>query len=392
MKISQEGIDLIKKYEGCKLTAYKAVSTEKYYTIGYGHYGADVKKDQVITQKEADDLLINDLAKFEKYVNDAGLNLKQCQFDALVSFTYNCGAGNLRKLIADRSLDQIADAMLKYNKSGNKELAGLTRRRKEERELFLKEDVDMNIMIGSARIDENGKTLGGKNGDQKQTDIPDNKGEVSLQKFYVHSKGWYVFRAKKPEHAKGIATSMERACNNSNIGYDQSKRLEIIKNKTTTGIPTSCDCSSLVRQCILEATGIDPGNFTTANEPAALEKTGLFEDKKIYKAGAELCTGDILVTRTKGHTAIVTSGTARTEASGMDVCPYELPAITLKYTMQGTEVKWLQWYLNKFGYNLSVDGIFGKKTLTAVKDFQKSHGLVVDGLVGKLTKTELKKI
>ena len=80
------------------------------------------------------------------------------------------------------------------------------------------------------------------------------------------------------------------------------------------------------------------------------------------------------------------------EASETDVCPYELPAITLKYTMQGTEVKWLQWYLNKFGYNLSVDGIFGKKTLTAVKDFQKSHGLVIDGLVGKLTKAELKKI
>jgi peptidoglycan hydrolase-like protein with peptidoglycan-binding domain len=74
----------------------------------------------------------------------------------------------------------------------------------------------------------------------------------------------------------------------------------------------------------------------------------------------------------------------------MGVCPYEYPAITIKYTMQGSEVKWLQWMLNRQGYNLQIDGIFGPKTLETVKDFQKKHDLVVDGLVGKKTKAALK--
>lgn len=75
----------------------------------------------------------------------------------------------------------------------------------------------------------------------------------------------------------------------------------------------------------------------------------------------------------------------------MGACPYEYPAITLKLTMQGNEIKWLQWMLNRHGYGLGIDGIYGPKTLEAVKDFQKKHGLIVDGLVGKMTKSELKK-
>lgn len=74
----------------------------------------------------------------------------------------------------------------------------------------------------------------------------------------------------------------------------------------------------------------------------------------------------------------------------MGACPYEYPAITIKYTMQGSEVKWLQWMLNRHGYNLQIDGIYGPKTLEAVKDFQKNHNLVVDSLVGKKTKAALK--
>ena len=83
-------------------------------------------------------------------------------------------------------------------------------------------------------------------------------------------------------------------------------------------------------------------------------------------------------------------GEASPDPVDMGACPYEYPAITIKYTMQGSEVKWLQWMLNRHGYNLQIDGIFGPKTLEAVKDFQKKHDLVVDGLVGKKTKAALK--
>ena len=138
MLTSKAGIELIKQFEGCRLKAYKAVSTEHFYTIGYGHYGSDVSKDMTITKDEAEAFLRKDLLKFESAVNRLGLNINQNQFDALVSFTYNCGQANLRTLVRNRTLSQIADAMLLYNKSGGKVLAGLTKRRKAERELFLK--------------------------------------------------------------------------------------------------------------------------------------------------------------------------------------------------------------------------------------------------------------
>jgi len=137
MKTGAAGLNLIKTFEGCRLKAYKCVSTEKYHTIGYGHYGADVAANMTITQEQAETYLKSDLAKFEGYVNSTGMQLDQNQFDALVSFTYNCGQGNLKKLIQNRTAAQIADALLLYNKSGGKVLAGLTRRRTAEKELFL---------------------------------------------------------------------------------------------------------------------------------------------------------------------------------------------------------------------------------------------------------------
>ncbi len=138
MNISQEGINLIKRFEGIRLAAYKAVPSEEYYTIGIGHYGPDVSKDMVISEERAEELFKVDVRKFENHVNNLGLDLNQNQFDALVSFTYNCGAGNLRKLVTGRSIPEIADAFLLYNKAGGKVLNGLTKRRIAERELFLK--------------------------------------------------------------------------------------------------------------------------------------------------------------------------------------------------------------------------------------------------------------
>lgn len=142
MKTSEKGINLIKQFEGCRLSAYKCPAGV--WTIGYGHT-AGVSQKQTITQKQADIFLQNDLVKYERYVNETvKMQLQQAQFDALVSFTYNCGVGNLRTLIKNRNLNQIASAMVLYNKGGGKVLPGLTRRRKAEKEMFLSEGVQEN--------------------------------------------------------------------------------------------------------------------------------------------------------------------------------------------------------------------------------------------------------
>ena len=168
----------------------------------------------------------------------------------------------------------------------------------------------MAVYIGSARIDERGKISGGAAGDNKQTATPDYTGEVSQQKFYVSSKGWVVIRPKNVDVALRTAAAMIVACNNKNLGYDQNNRYGVVQYGTASTVKTECDCSSLVRQCVKEATGIDPGNFNTANEKVVLQRTGLF-DVMDYVNGMTLYTGDILVTKTKGHTVIVTSGAAR---------------------------------------------------------------------------------
>lgn len=143
MKISQVGIDLIKSFEGCVLTAYLCPSNV--WTIGYGHT-TGVYQGQTITKEQAEQYLKEDIVKYENYVNNTGLSLNQNQFDALVSFTYNCGNGNLKKLIANRSLSEIAEAILLYNKSRGTVLKGLVRRREAERKLFLTQ-VNTNVQV-----------------------------------------------------------------------------------------------------------------------------------------------------------------------------------------------------------------------------------------------------
>lgn len=137
MTTSSKGVSLIKSFEGCRLNAYKCPAGV--WTIGYGHT-AGVKEGDKITQETAEDLLRNDLIKYEKYVlkYDDLYKFNQNQFDALVSFTYNCGAGNLKNLTKNgtRTIAQISTKMLLYNKSGGVTLKGLQRRRNAEKELF----------------------------------------------------------------------------------------------------------------------------------------------------------------------------------------------------------------------------------------------------------------
>ena len=109
----------------------------KKWTIGFGHT-ANVKKGDVITLEQAEDFLKEDVKIFEKYVIDnVPHKLNQNQFDALVSFTYNCGVNNLISLTRKRTLEEIGRKIVLYNKSKGKVLLGLERRRKAEQQLFL---------------------------------------------------------------------------------------------------------------------------------------------------------------------------------------------------------------------------------------------------------------
>ena len=139
MKTSQAGIELIKKFEGCRLTAYRCPAGVP--TIGYGHT-AGVKMRQKITQGQAERLLKEDLVKFERMVAkyDSTYHWGQNQFDALVSFAFNIGS--IDQLTADgsRSVTTISQKMLEYNKSAGRVLPGLAERRRAEQALFLKAD------------------------------------------------------------------------------------------------------------------------------------------------------------------------------------------------------------------------------------------------------------
>lgn len=138
MKISKNGIQLIKSFEGCRLKAYKPVSTERYYTIGYGHYGVDVTKNMQITEDQAEQLLVKDLSKFENHVNFylKYYEFTQNQFDALVSFAFNIGSINQLTASGTRTLKQISNMMPAYTKAGGRVLQGLVRRREAEKKLF----------------------------------------------------------------------------------------------------------------------------------------------------------------------------------------------------------------------------------------------------------------
>lgn len=138
MKTSQRGINLIKQFEGIRLTAYKCPAGV--YTIGYGHTRG-VKRGMKITEEEASAYLTADLLNSEKAVEryDSVYHWNQNEYDALVSFTFNCGAANLRSLLRNgrRNRSQIAATLPLYRKAGGKVLKGLERRRAAEKALFL---------------------------------------------------------------------------------------------------------------------------------------------------------------------------------------------------------------------------------------------------------------
>lgn len=146
MKLGVLGFELIKKFEGCKLTAYKC--SAGVWTLGWGSTfyldGTPVKEGDTCTQEQADELFKNTLVNFENCVRKAIAKIKinQNQFDAMVSLAYNIGCGNFRKssvlrlTIANPNDPAIPNAFLMWNKIKGKVSNGLTRRRESEAILF----------------------------------------------------------------------------------------------------------------------------------------------------------------------------------------------------------------------------------------------------------------
>lgn len=163
------------------------------------------------------------------------------------------------------------------------------------------------VRIGSARIDESGKLIGGQAGDQTGQ-------EVAVEAWYRHDKGWVVIRAKDAAVRERIAQCMEAACTNNNIGYDQSTSWDLYDKAKQYGwdcskvnTPVETDCSSLVRVCVAFAIGKDVPWFSTANQVLVLDATKLFDvitDTSVTNHDTALKRGDILCTRTQGHTVV----------------------------------------------------------------------------------------
>jgi lysozyme len=151
--LNESSVNLVKTFEGCKLTAYECATSlslpanKKFFTIGWGNTtyedGSKVKKNDTITQARADALLLHSLEGFEtQVIKLVRTKLNENQLGAVVSFAYNCGVGNLKASTLLRRLNDgeydIQNEFLKWNKANGKPLAGLTRRRKAEAELFSK--------------------------------------------------------------------------------------------------------------------------------------------------------------------------------------------------------------------------------------------------------------
>ena len=165
----------------------------------------------------------------------------------------------------------------------------------------------MAVRVGSARIDSRGKASGDKAGDQTGK-------EVAIENYYVHKQGWYVVRAKKAAVREKIAQDMEYACANKYIGYDQGENQtlwhvagKVGYNCSKVKTPCETDCGRLDRVCVWYA-GVKAPDFNTETLAKVLAATGEFEvlkDAKHCNSSAYLKRGDILVTRTKGHTVVV---------------------------------------------------------------------------------------
>lgn len=163
----------------------------------------------------------------------------------------------------------------------------------------------MAVIIGSARHDENYNYSGGRAGNQSGN-------ELETQEWYLHSKGWRVLRCIDQVRREMIADDMVKAIKNKNIGYDQDENYTLWDVAKNVGYDCSLvtekcetDCARLVRVCCAYA-GIFVPDFYTATEAFELLRSGMFEEYPFAATNPNLLMrGDILVTKTKGHTVVV---------------------------------------------------------------------------------------
>jgi hypothetical protein len=229
----------------------------------------------------------------------------------------------------------------------------------------------MAIRIGHASIDENRKAKNGKAGDQTG-------GEVTIRNYY-NSEWTFILRCKDKQKAEIMARACEAGCENKNIGYDQSERNTLRKYAKAAGwdlskitTPCECDCSSFMTVCA-EAAGINVP-YSGNNAPAtytmrtAFKSTGMFD---VLTPTVAKRRGDIIVKN--GHTVMV-----------LDDEEVSIALPVLRKGCKESSVGSLQKLLG-----IDSDNSFGPKTLAAVKEFQKAHGLEIDGVVGINTWSKL---
>lgn len=176
----------------------------------------------------------------------------------------------------------------------------------------------MAVLVGSASINELGELEGGKPGDQ-------NGKEVLIEDWYLHRKGWNVIRAKDPAVRYKIAQCMRYICENNHIGYsywndcygllNEAKKYGYDASKVKVDCDTNCAKSTI---CCIKYAGINVEDYSTFDEAAKCLKTGAFDvlDDDLYcKSSDYLLTGDILVTKTKGHTVVVLNDGAKVSST-----------------------------------------------------------------------------
>jgi hypothetical protein len=282
--------------------------------------------------------------------------------------------------------------------------------------------IDMTVKIGHARIDENGKAKYGRAGDQTGK-------EVVISDWYLHPKKWYVLRCKDVDKREKIAQAMEKACKNSQIGYDQSGRYTLFNNVKDKGFdpskttkPVETDCSELTRVCIAYAYGKDvTGVMRTDILPTVLVKTGLFTkytSKQYCQSSAYLRRGDILCTRSQGHVVVVLSDGAMVEdkltvdgvwakdttrktqkvlGTYVDGIVSNQPEVNKKYLPAASTLSW-EFKTEDYADGSSMvkaiqklvgsepDGWCGKNTVKAIQQFLKKKGFYTGLINGKLNK------